>query len=122
LAKIIILPTHNDERGSLTVIERILPFDIKRLYYISNVPTDSIRGGHRHKTNMQALISVAGSCKIYSNNGRIEKEFSLNSPDKCLILKPEDWHTMHSFSKDCVLLVLASEYYDINEYIDEPYK
>lgn len=122
LSKLISLPTHIDSRGDLTVIEKIIPFDIKRLYYISNVPANTERGGHRHKTVTQALISVAGSCTIYCNNGTEETEYRLDSPEKCLIIAPEDWHTMHSFSKDCVLLVLASAYYDVNEYIDEPYR
>jgi hypothetical protein len=113
------LPTYKDERGSLTVVEKILPFEIKRFYYIYNVSEK--RGGHRHKKSIQALICVSGSCEIYINNGKIKKTILLNSSDKCLILEPIDWHTMDNFSQNSVLLVLASEFYDVNEYIDEAY-
>lgn len=119
MAYFIELPTFSDERGSLTVVEKILPFEIKRFYYIYNV--FSKRGGHRHHKTIQALISLNGSCEVYVNNGKEEKIFLLDSPDKTLILEPQDWHTMDKFSKDTILLVLASEYYDINDYIDEEY-
>jgi dTDP-4-dehydrorhamnose 3,5-epimerase-like enzyme len=120
MAYLIDLPTFSEERGSLTVIEKVLPFEIKRVYYIYNATQK--RGGHRHKKTWQALISVAGSCQIYVNNGREENIYILDKPDKCLVLAPEDWHTMDNFSSDCVLLVLASEYYDPNDYINEVYK
>ncbi len=113
------LPTFCDGRGGLTVIEKLLPFDIKRIYYIYNVSEK--RGGHRHKKSIQALICLGGSCEIYVNDGKVEQIFVLDSPDKCLILEPRDWHTMDNFSKGSNLLVLASEYYDISDYIDEKY-
>jgi len=113
------LPTFSDSRGNLTIIEKVLPFEIKRVYYIYKA--SSKRGGHRHKKTWQALVSVAGSCEIYVHNGKEEKTYLLDSPDKCLVLAPEDWHTMDKFSKDCVLLVLASEYFDPDDYIDEGY-
>ena len=119
MAYFIQLPTFLDDRGSLTVVEKILPFEIKRFYYIYNV--SSKRGGHRHHKTIQALISLNGSCEVYVNNGKEEQTFLLDSPDKSLILEPQDWHTMDKFSKDTILLVLASEYYDINDYIDEEY-
>lgn len=120
MAYFIELPTFSDDRGSLTVVEKILPFEIKRFYYIYNV--SSKRGGHRHHKTIQALISLNGSCEVYVNNGKEEQTFLLDSPDKSLILEPQDWHTMDKFSKDTILLVLASEYYDINDYIDEEYE
>ena len=113
------LPTFTDKRGGLTVVEKILPFNIKRLYYIYNATGK--RGGHRHKKSIQALICIGGSCEIYINNKKNEKTVLLDSVRKCLILEPEDWHTMDKFSKGSVLLVMASEYYDIDDYIDEPY-
>lgn len=119
MAYIIKLPTFSDERGSLTVIEKILPFEVKRIYYIYNAKNK--RGGHRHKKNVQALIAVSGSCDIFVNDGHKKQTYNLNSPDKCLILETKDWHTMYNFTQDCVLLVLASEYYDKNDYIDEEY-
>ena len=68
MAHIINLPTFGDDRGSLTIIEKVLPFEIKRLYYIYGA--DSKRGGHRHKTTTQALITLNGSCEIFINNGK----------------------------------------------------
>ena len=119
MSHIIELPTFNDERGNLTVVEKILPFEIKRFYYIYDV-TDQ-RGGHRHKKTIQALISLGGSCEIYVNDGEKEEIFLLDTPNKCLILDPKDWHTMDKFSKGSTLLVFSSEYYDKDDYIDEEY-
>ena len=119
MAYIIDLPTFSDERGDLTVVEKILPFDIKRFYYIYNV--DGQRGGHRHKKTIQALISLGGSCEIYVHNGEKEELFVLDTPSKCLILDPKDWHTMDKFDKTTTLLVFASEFYDKDDYIDERY-
>ena len=119
MAYIFDLPTFSDERGSLTVVENILPFDVKRFYYIYNAVVQ--RGGHRHKKNMQALICLSGICEVYVNNRGDEEIFSLNAPHKCLILNPEDWHTMGKFSESAILLVFASEFYNSDDYIDEPY-
>lgn len=119
MAYLMKLPTFNDERGDLTVVEKILPFDIKRFYYIYDVK--SKRGGHRHKKTVQALICLGGSCDIYVDNGTEEQTFSLNSPEQCLIVRAEDWHTMDNFSKGSTLIVFASEFYDRSDYIDEKY-
>lgn len=120
MSYILNLPTFNDKRGSLTVVEKLFPFEIKRFYYIYDV--SSKRGGHRHKKTRQALICLGGSCEIYVNDGEKEENILLNSPNKCLILDPKDWHTMDKFSKGSTLLVFSSEYYDVDDYIDEPYK
>ena len=120
MAYIIDLPTFSDERGVLTVVEQQLPFEVKRFYYIYNVIGK--RGGHRHHKTIQALISLSGSCEIYVNNGEKEELFLLDSPSKCLIVDPKDWHTMDKFEKTTTLLVFASELYDVNDYIDEEYK
>lgn len=119
MAYFINLPTFQDTRGSLTVIEKLLPFEIKRLYYIYNVKSQ--RGGHRHKKTIQALIALNGHCEIYVNNGKETETFTLNSCDKCLIINPEDWHTMDNFSDGSILLVLSSEYYDQDDYIMQEY-
>ena len=121
MAHIIKLPTYSDERGSLTVFEKELPFEIKRIYYIYGCPNQVERGGHRHKLTTQALISISSSCIIYVNNGFEEKKFLLDSPQKCLILEPRDWHTMSGFNDNSVLLVLCSRKYDKKDYIDEKY-
>jgi hypothetical protein len=120
MAQILDLKTFTDKRGNLTVIEKVIPFDVKRIFYIYGVD-DSKRGGHRHKKTIQAAICIKGSCTIYNNNNVKEEEFRLDKPNKCLILQPEDWHTMYDFSEDAILMVLASEFFDNNDYIFEPY-
>ena len=121
MAKIINLPTVSDERGSLSIIEKIADFDIKRVYYIYNTDGKQ-RGGHRHKKTKQLLVCINGSCDVFCENELKENNtFLLDSFEKCLLVEAKDWHTMQNFSKDCVLLVLASEYYDQDDYIDERY-
>lgn len=121
MAYLIDLKTFIDVRGNLTVIEKTIPFDIKRIFYIYGVD-QSVRGGHRHKTTIQAAICLKGSCRIYNNDGQDENYFILDKPSKCLILQTRDWHTMDQFSTDAILMVLASEYFDQQDYIFEPYK
>ncbi|MDC0304894.1 FdtA/QdtA family cupin domain-containing protein [bacterium] len=122
MANILKLQTHKDERGKLTVIEKLLPFEIKRVYYIYETD-DSTRGGHRHKKTYQAAICISGSCTISCQSAADQGfiDFDLSSPDYLLIINPEDYHIMSGFSKNTVLLVLASEYYDPNDYINEKY-
>lgn len=120
MAQLIDLKTFTDKRGNLTVIEKVIPFDIKRIFYIYGVDS-SVRGGHRHKKTIQAAICLKGSCRIYNNNGREETYFYLDAPHKCLLLNPEDWHTMDQFTPDAILMVLASEYFEQSDYIFEPY-
>lgn len=120
MAKLIDLITYTDKRGNLTVIEKVIPFDIKRIFYIYGVDK-STRGGHRHHKTIQAAICIQGSCKIFCNNNLSKSEFVLDRPNKCLILSPEDWHTMHDFSSEAILMVLASEFFDQKDYIYEPY-
>ena len=120
MAHIVDLKTFTDQRGNLTVIEKVVPFDIKRIFYIYGVD-DSIRGGHRHHKTIQAAICIQGSCIIGNNNGVVTTEFHLDKPHKCLILNPEDWHQMYQFTPDAILMVLASEYFDPSDYIYEPY-
>jgi hypothetical protein len=120
LAHLIDLKTFTDVRGNLTVIERVIPFDIKRIFYIYGVD-DSVRGGHRHHKTVQAAICLTGSCKIINNNGLEQQEFILDSADQCLILNPEDWHQMHEFTPNAILMVLASEFFDQHDYIYESY-
>ena len=120
MASLIDLKTFTDKRGNLTVIEKVIPFDIKRIFYIYGVD-DSHRGGHRHHKTIQAAICIQGSCVIENNNGSTKGDFLLDNPSKCLIINPEDWHTMHSFTPDAILMVLASEHYNADDYIINPY-
>ena len=120
MAHFIHLKTFGDQRGNLTVMEKEIPFDIKRIFYIYGVD-DSVRGGHRPHNTIQAAICIHGNCIVSNDNGKEQEDFILDSPDKCLILNPEDWHTMHHFTPDTVLLVLASTPFNADDYIFEPY-
>jgi dTDP-4-dehydrorhamnose 3,5-epimerase-like enzyme len=120
MAHIIDLKTFTDTRGNLTVIEKVIPFDIKRVFYIYGVD-ESKRGGHRHHKTIQAAICIKGSCTIYNNDGQKEETFVLDQPNKCLIIEPKDWHTMYNFTPDAILMVFASEYFDANDYIHQSY-
>jgi dTDP-4-dehydrorhamnose 3,5-epimerase-like enzyme len=120
VAHLINLKTFCDQRGNLTVIEKVFPFDIKRVFYIYGVDS-SVRGKHRHKKTVQAATCIQGTCTIWNNDGSKKEEFILDSPDKCLILEPIDWHKMYNFSPDAILMVFASEYFDHNDYIFEEY-
>jgi dTDP-4-dehydrorhamnose 3,5-epimerase-like enzyme len=120
MSYIIDLKTFTDNRGNLTVIENVLPFQIKRIFYIYGVD-DSERGGHRHHITFQAAICIKGRCTIYNNDGEKNEIFHLNSPSKCLILEPKDWHKMYNFSKNAILMVLASEKFSTDDYIYEKY-
>ncbi len=120
MAYIIDLKTFTDKRGNLTVIDKVLPFQIKRVFYIYGVD-DSIRGGHRHHKTIQAAICIKGECKIYNYDSKKKEVFNLNKPSTCLILEPQDWHQMYDFSDDAILMVLASENFDENDYIYKKY-
>jgi len=121
MAYIINLTTHSDDRGHLTVIEKEIPFEVKRIFYIYGVD-DSVRGGHRHHATYQAAICLHGSCIVSNNDGKKREDFILDHPSKCLILEPEDYHTMHHFTPDAVFLVFASTKFDPKDYIREDYK
>ena len=114
------LNTFNAGAGNLTVFEKIIPGTIKRAFYIYGAG-EMRRGGHRHREAWNALICMHGSCRVYSNDGEKEEYFLLNNPATCLVLEPKDWHEMDSFSENAIMLVLSNEYYDSDDYIDEPY-
>ena len=119
MAHIIEIKTIKDERGEIGIIDSpdSLPFEVKRILFIKD--STEKRGNHAHKKTIQALICLKGSCEIYTNNGKEKRTFILDSSDKCLILNPEDWHTMTNLSKESVLLALGSKYYDTEDYITE---
>lgn len=119
MAYVIDLLTVTDTRGSITIAEKVLPFDVKRVYWVYQFSAK--RGGHRHKKTIQALICINGSCEIFIDNAKETQTVLLDRSNKCLILEPEDWHTMDSLDPACVLLVMASEYYDKDDYIHEGY-
>lgn len=115
--EILDIPVIKDMRGSLCVVEDCLGFDVQRVYYIFGASGE--RGGHAHKITKQALIAVSGSCDVPVFINDDWQNVTLNIPSKCLILAPEDFHYMNNFSDDCVLLVLASERYNKDDYIYE---
>lgn len=114
MAHIINLKTVADPRGNLTVVEDVLPFDIKRAFFIYDVGNSS-RGGHCHHSCVQALVCVNGSCVVLIEDG--VKVFHLNSPSECLIIEPGDWREMFDFTEDAVLVVFSSENYNKKDYI-----
>lgn len=108
-----------DSRGKLCVLQDEIPFAIERVFWIVDAD-DQIRGGHRHILTRQALIALKGRVDVYMNDGTHEQNIELDSTYKCLIVEPEDWHTMY-FHSGSILLVLASEKYDRKDYITEKY-
>lgn len=108
----------SDDRGSLTFLEgnKDIPFQIKRIYYLYNL-NDAHRGFHAHKNLNQVAICVSGSCTFVLDNGKEKQEIKLSKPNEGLFIDKMIWHEMKDFSKDAVLLVLASEYYDEADYI-----
>lgn len=116
---VIDLQTYVDERGLLTVLEGDLPFQASRTYWIYGAD-GQVRGGHRHVVTRQAMVCLAGEVILHLNNGEIARDVVLTRPSQCLIVEPEDWHTM-SFANNAVLLVFASHGYSRADYIETPY-
>ncbi len=119
MAYLINLKTFSDERGRLTPIDQEIPFAIKRLYYINDIADDANRGGHLHRVSVEAVFCVNGSFTVEVNNGKKKEEFFLDSPAKCVIIEPYDWHLMKDFSHDAILMGVASTHYDHSDYIHE---
>lgn len=112
-------PPLGDERGSLVALEgeKTVPFSIKRVYYIFGTQSDIARGFHAHRNLKQVAVCVTGSCRMILDDGNTREDVVLNSPTAGLFIEDLVWREMHDFSPDCVLLVLASEHYDENDYI-----
>ncbi len=108
-----------DHRGQLVALEanRQIPFDVKRVFYIYGTQEGVPRGNHSHYKTKQFLVSVNGSCKVTLDNGKEKETFDLNKPNLGLFQDALIWGSMHDFSRDCVLMVLADEYYDASDYI-----
>lgn len=121
LIKWINFPALGDERGELVSLEigleKTVPFDIKRVYYIYRTAEGVSRGYHAHKNLKQVAICVSGKCKMILDSGHNREEVWLDTPTKGLLIESMIWREMHEFSDDCVLLVLASEHYDESDYI-----
>ncbi|PIX78859.1 MAG: dTDP-6-deoxy-3,4-keto-hexulose isomerase [Piscirickettsiaceae bacterium CG_4_10_14_3_um_filter_44_349] len=108
-----------DDRGSLVALEsnKSVPFDIKRVYYIFGTKEGVSRGFHAHKKLKQVAVCVTGSCRFVLDNGKEKEEIVLDNSTVGLVIDDLIWREMYDFTPDCVLMVLASEYYDENDYI-----
>lgn len=115
--KLIDLPKIEDRRGNLSVIEKnTIPFEIKRVYYLYDVPTGAERGGHAHKEQEEFIVSVSGSFDVVLNNGEEERVFSLNNPNQGLYVAQKTWRELRNFSSGAVCLVVSS-----GEFIEDDY-
>lgn len=117
--KLVDLRKISDPRGNLTPIEEgtDLPFTIKRVYYLYDVPSGQSRGGHAHKELQQLIVAANGSFTITLDDGTNKKSFTLNRPYQGLLIVPGIWRVLDDFSSGAVLLCLASEHYMEDDYI-----
>ena len=117
--KMVTLKKHGDDRGLLVAAEggTEIPFDIKRVYYITNVSDNKRRGFYAHKALRQVMFCISGSCKVMLDDGSEKTDVLLDSPNEGLIIEPKIWHEMFDFSEGAVILVLASGHYDESDYM-----
>ena len=112
------IPKVHDERGTLAVIEKnVIPFNIKRVYYLYDVPSDSYRGGHAHLEQQSVIIALSGSFEVILDDGDSRKRIMLNKPTQGLFIPTNIWREIDNFSSGAVCLVLASTEYNENEYM-----
>ena len=116
--KLIELPRIDEPRGNLTFVEggRHIPFDIKRVYYLYDVPGGAARAAHGHKNLHQVMIAMSGSFDVTLDDGREKKKFHLNRSYTGLYIPPMLWRDLDNFSSNSVCMVLASDYYDEADY------
>lgn len=117
--RIIPLETHANPRGNITVTQNggQLPFDIKRIYYIFDIPTGSERGGHSHFREQRLLVAVSGCFDVEVHDGRQSRVFTLRRPDQGLYIPAGLWRVLDNFSAGCVVLALSSTNYDEADYV-----
>lgn len=113
------LDQHHHNTGNITVVEnnKTVPFDVKRAYYLYDVPGGESRGGHAHKNLYQLIVAASGSFSVTLDDGNVKRTFTLNRPYQGLLVVPGIWRTLDDFSSGSVCLVLASEKYDPEDYI-----
>jgi len=118
--KIINIPKIEDPRGNLSVIEKeVVPFEIKRVYYLYDVPAGAERGGHSHKEQQEFLVALSGSFEVILNDGKTEKSVTLNKPFEGLLITNGIWRELKNFSSGAVCLVVASDVFEESDYIRE---
>lgn len=112
---------HSHRKGDISVVENSLtvPFNVKRVYYLYDIPGGASRGGHAHKILQQFVVAVSGSFSVILDDGIIKRSFHLNRPYQGLLIEAGIWRTLEDFSSGSVCLVLASELYDKNDYITD---
>lgn len=110
---------HGDDRGQLVALEEFkdIPFHINRVYYMYDTSKGVVRGKHAHRALEQILVCIHGSCKVRLDNGNEQKVVNLEKPYEGLYVSNNMWREMFDFSSDAVLMVMASELYDENDYI-----
>ena len=109
----------NNRKGSITIVEggMSLPFDIKRAYWLYDVPASQERGGHAHKELYQLMVAASGSFSITLSDGRLKKTIDLNNPNYGLLIVPRIWRELNNFSSGSICMVIASELYSEEDYI-----
>lgn len=108
----------HDTRGNLSVVEgNVLPYEMKRVYYLYDIPSGGRRGGHSHKHCQELLIALSGSFDVILNDGNEQKTITLNKPNVGLLISNEIWRELENFSSGSVCLVLASEVFEEDDYI-----
>lgn len=114
-------PLIQDHRGSLSVLEteKDIPFAIKRIYYLHEIPDSEVRGAHAHKALHQVMIAMNGSFDLQLDDGFEKTTYTLNSRDRGIYIGPMIWRDLSNFSKDAICMVLASEHYDEDDYYRE---
>jgi len=118
--ELIDIPKITDPRGNLAVIEKnTLPFEMKRLYYLYDVPSTSHRGGHAHKECLELLIAISGSFTVLLDNGVTKQAVTLNKPDKGLLVPTMVWRELSDFSSGAMCLVVASQEFSETDYLRE---
>lgn len=118
--KILSIPKIEDPRGNLSVIENdVIPFEIKRVYYLYDVPSGAERGGHSHKEQQEFLVALSGSFDVILNDSKHEKTITLNKPFEGLLITNEIWRELKNFSSGAVCLVIASDVFSEDDYIRE---
>ena len=110
---------HSDRKGNLTVVQNgiTVPFDVKRVYYLFDVPGGERRGSHAHRALSQLIVAASGSFRVVLDDGSAKRAFVLNRPYQGLLVKPGIWRDLDDFSSGAVCMVLASEVYQPEDYI-----